>query len=133
LEKIFLGRIFGPDSEVRWLRDGTHWSIWHTRESDHGEPAESETRDYFLWGVYSKEKGQFAEDRIPNMRDYLKHVPQPASDQDRAYIQIVEYSKAHSPVSAPKELMEQLNEPRLFAHRFVKVLSGRSEKTESED
>ena len=128
LEKIFTGRIFGADAEIRWWREDEKWMIWSLREGADRNPVIKRLQRYYLWGIY--DSGRFAEDRIPGVPQYpLHNTPQ---NQDRAYIEVAEYELNEPLEKTPERLTLQLNQPRLYAHRFVGLDAGRTQPTKGE-
>ena len=123
--QIFNGRIFGGQAEVRWIREGSEWRIWSIREAETGsEPYRRQSRRYYLWGV--AKDGKFSEDRIPGVPDYP--VLQRPKDEDRAFIEVMEYARLWTDVTTPEDLEElekHLNQPRVAAHRFYNLSCGR--------
>ena len=123
---VFAGRIFGPDAEIRWIREGDSCMIWKIHEAAGGETYERElkARRYYLWGV--SKAGRFAEERVAGQLDYPVAA---AADGDRAYIGVFEYYHAKpeawvDPKSAEDALEsaeQALNRPRMAAHRLATV------------
>ena len=119
--QVFSGRIFGPQAEVRWTREGSDWRIWRVRETETG-PAAYRRRScrYYLWGI--AKGGEFTDDRIPGVPAYpMRTAPR---DGDRAFVEVIEYARIWTDAANPHELEEQLNQPRLTAHRFLRLDSG---------
>src|SRR5258705_293004 len=86
-DRTFAGRIFGPDGEVRWVREVDHYHVWWLAEEASGSPAVRKIeRRYYLWSYWAN--GRWAEDRIPRVLSY----PVPAtSEKDREFILVAEY------------------------------------------
>jgi hypothetical protein len=120
---VFAGRIFGPDAEIRWIREGDSCTIWKIHEAAGGETYEREleARRYYLWGV--SKAGKFAEERVAGQLDYPVAA---AADGDRAYIEVFEYYHAKPEAwPDPKSAEQALNRPRMSAHRLAAVDRGR--------
>lgn len=129
----FAGRIFGPEAEVRWVREGERARVWLTQESEtEGTACIQTVERFYLWGDWNKDENQeeyrFREPRIP---DHQK-LTYPLSDElninlhDRAYIEVYQYTPV-APESWPNDamkVMDLLNQPRLLAHRFVRLAVG---------
>lgn len=124
----FSGRIFGPEAEVRWVREGSGFRLWKIEESSPGIACHKWGWRYYLWGYWKNDR--FAEERIPVEPKYpLPHSCHP-KDMDRAYIQVAEYAPVE-PENWPGEIgkiEDNLNQPALLAHRFVSLGCGRNEK-----
>ena len=126
LPKPFEGRIFDSQVETRWRRmqDG-QWAAWVVEEHENGdEPARRRTRLYYLRGTGAQGKGEFQEARYPRRFEY---PVQCARHRDRACIEVAEYWRVEPdwttlPDTAAGQALEQ---PLLFAHRFVDVGTGR--------
>ncbi len=117
----FQGRIFGPKAEVRWMREGAVWEVWHVAEQPGREYVRlPNPHRYYLWGI--AKRGMFSEDRIPGVKQYP--LASPPVDDDRAYIEVVEYWR-NTPMDELVEpdalslLMEELNQSYAYTHRFA--------------
>lgn len=124
-DSVFNGRIFGPHTEVRWVREGSLWQIWRTAESDVNLSRQCTYRDrrYYLWGIYRSDYGRFMEDRIPGVPDDYFPVTVPRDD-DRAFMDVREYESLID-ATGIGEIEDQLNQPYISAHRFLRINSGR--------
>jgi len=129
--KIFSGRIFGADAEVRWVRESDTWTIWLVQEASDGVVCQADRRRYYLWGIYSSPERRFSEDRIPGVPQYP--IGQTPKDQDRAFVEVVEYAPAGSGNATLDSLNRELNQPRLIAHRFASLGCGRSPDIKEEE
>ncbi len=143
LDAVFNGRIFGERGEVRWVKEGQLWEIWGLRETQDVEasggcgPYVSRERRYYLWGIFKSKQQRFVEDRVPGVPEYpILGTP---ADDDRAYIEVREY-ESPIPVVSPATgnpdvalLEKQLNEPRLVAHRFLRIGSDRDRREAGEE
>jgi hypothetical protein len=125
-DEIFSGRIFAASGEVRWIREGGLTMIWNVREVP-GSDFERCQQRYYLWGLYRGGAGRFTEDVVRDLPAYPV-LARPKREEDRPYIVVYEYLR-QPPARAlePAELMQELNRPRIAAHRFVKFDCGRDE------
>lgn len=128
----FEGRVFGDQGEARWvtLEDG-RFNVWCIREADGAEscPARKRMQRYYLLGKGTEEKNQFWEARYPlpfkfPIEDGAAALDRP---QDvRAFVEVAEYRRVEPAWNqvAPDSLSQILDQPMLFAHRFVRLASG---------
>jgi len=123
LAATFSGRIFNPKLEIRWERSGDRALLWRLSEtpSSSAISCESCDRPYYLWG--EQDGAAFSEGRIPHP---LHYPIQSTAKHDRAFIRVREYrpAKPNPFKSNLEELMDQLNQPRLLAHRFLSLEVG---------
>jgi hypothetical protein len=131
---VFNGRIFGNQGEVRWVREGLEWTIWFLQEvKDGGKACYRRERLHYLWGIYQTAEDRFVEDRIPGVPKYRELFSKVPQDQDRAFIQAFEYESKFAESLSPEELERELNQPRIWAHRFASVSCGRSKPESKPD
>ncbi len=130
LPGTFSGRIFNAGVEVRWLRDADKGHVWRLSENGNGKPIRCEffDRRYYIRGECYRSEGldAFWEGRMPSVRRYPIHAKK---EHDRAYIIVREYRPAEPDFKStdPEALMNQLNQPRLLAHRFMSVGVGQQD------
>ena len=128
------GRIFGPNSEVKWQLSGKDcFDLWTLQESDPGGRCEGwtpfenlttpdEPVKFYCMGAW--DGGFFREGRLPNSFGY------PLSGnmkEDRVFFEAVEYSPSPPRRSAGQqlaskhvpEIMNALNRPRVLAYRLT--------------
>lgn len=100
------GRVFGPDCEVRWQRDG---DLFHTllvgslaqpspvlsaHQQDLSAPEfDRIEREYFLWGEWSRNIPEWVEAAIPHIFNY---PPPPQPGRWRRKLTSVEYVNQHT-------------------------------------
>ncbi len=126
----FSGRIFDRDFEIRWQLAGTNAYLWRFSEVANSDPSREGVfdceycdRKYYLWGEWTGGDGEssmFQEGRMPEAKVYpVKAV----REHDRAFIEVREYRPAMPSrfEEGLVDLMQQLNQPRLLAHRFLGV------------
>ena len=127
---IFSGRIFGARAEIRWVREGSRWDVWELCEGEDGVRFRADTANYYLWGIYKPggiskpESGRFEEDRIPGVPEYP--VLETPKMEGRAWVEVCEYAALISSTNRVDlgELERQLNQPRVAAHRFLRLHTG---------
>jgi hypothetical protein len=126
LETVFAGRIFGPDAEIRWLRDGGFLRVW--RLSETGDPhdltaaCERSERNYYLHGIW--DGAAFSDPRLPRSLQYpLDRTP---DLHDRAFITAAEYRPAlpEALPDTPEAWETLLNQPETVASRLLSLDCG---------
>lgn len=142
LASTFSGRIFGPQAEVRWIKEGDDrfrlWLIKEVEESgischedeESGTSFHKELRRYYLWGEYKK--GQYKDSHIYRGQPLPYPLPPKDSpkDGDRAFLEVALYypkePDAWPDVPDDIDRIEQLlNQPRIAHHRFIYLDVGR--------
>lgn len=133
LATSFSGRIFGPQAEVRWVREGDLCRYWLLWEGNGGRPALRREQRYYLWGIWDGKR--FAELRIPDYQPLAYPLDGNPAPQDRAYIRVYEYYPVppNPWPSQAEEVEKLLNQPRLLAHRFVGLACGQEQRAKEEE
>ena len=125
----FEGRVFGGRADARWIRrdDGT-FQAWVVREDAAGPDecnAKVTDRTYFLLGRGTAEKGVFTEARYPRAFEYPVEASVAKTPADvRAFVRVAEYEPCMPDWSAKRseeEMIAELDQPMLAAHRFVSL------------
>jgi hypothetical protein len=124
------GRIFDENREVRWIRrqDG-QFEAWLTREDPNGSiDAEPARRRYYLIGTYRSGESAFREARYPGRSFPYPKPPEGApQDEDRAWIEVVEYAPAQPDWTnmTERQIAAAFDQPLVVAHRFTGFGVGR--------
>ncbi len=126
-EKPFEGRIFGPEAEVRWVRDRGEWAIWRVGEAPDGVGCLSRSTPYYCWGEWHN--GRFWEPRLRKEVEYPLPAACKPTDRQRARITVIEYfpAKPETWPDKPDAIAVLLNAPRMLASRFASLSVGTSE------
>lgn len=120
----FAGRVFGPDAEVRWIREAGHFEMWRYSESADGQEFDVTPRNYYGLGYW--EQNRFWEPVLPKPIEYPMppgFTPQP---EDRPLFQVLEYRR-RPPSAWPtdiEQLEDLLNQPALAAYRITGFTFG---------
>lgn len=119
------GRVFDKEREVRWLRAGAGYTVWHLKEGS-GEAVRAIQRRYYLLGEWKD--GARRETHLPTDlgRQYEGWRIADTGGTGRWYVMVEEYlaSALNAAKLAVGEMERRLNEPRIVAHRLVGVGIG---------
>jgi len=124
LGEEFSGRIFGPDAEVRWLRDSSGFQLWHLTSGQDGDAYETKKQNYY--GLGYLKNGQFFESSLPAPIAYPVPPDCALKDEDRPYFVALEYYRQAPSVwpEDPAAVQALLNQPRLAAYRLIEFQFG---------
>ena len=132
LGEEFAGRIFGPDAEVRWLRDSSGFHLWHLAAAENGDAYEMKQRNYYALGYWKN--GHFFESSLPAPIAYPVPPDPKLHDEDRPYFVALEYYRQPPSVwpGDPAAVQALLNQPRLVAYRLIAFQFGQESARELE-
>ena len=126
--EVFSGRMFAPEAEIRWWREGEEVNAWFLSEQkpaagEYEELAcQAEKRNFYLLGFWQSARSGFSE---PRLRRVLSYPVNHAKEMDRAYVEVHEYRPAKPAMDASMtDFMDCLNRPRVLAHRLLAVKTG---------
>lgn len=123
----FAGRIFGPGGELRWLREGDHFDLWFL-EDGAGGGTDVQVEERYYYGVGYGSNQRYWEPKLP--LDRLKYPLDTVEDGARPRFLVREYYRT-IPTEWPTDLdafEDLVNQPLLFAYRFVAFDAGKDGK-----